>query len=478
MLLCVANGFAVIRTPFDEKYDLIQKFRGLDGESTLYNKPVDFMEAGLMQRDKWDYWHIDIPFALNTDEAVPAFVNGCFIGGNHGHHGAINVFAPLHNKRIADVGSLWRDERGELFTLMRVCDEENLLFLSQNKGESLTEYDFLKEIVGKLVCVDNGKEREEIFPKGQACVDLRRAIRHKMKKVFAYKDGERKLVSGEYICDCAEIWEEYDIINPATVAESLRAARPLGGFERQPDLAEYGEPMISCRIIYRINADGTVLTDFDYKKLSDVRFQRFMGAMYQEKLNVYKGGIFRYYPKILPFTTQEGCFDFSSPLAILDSPFPKYKQLTRECWEKDSLNDRVVDYFRDENGRDRLAFACGFLPIYDGKPEIRKNQVSNLATVVHTRKHYPTFADGDLDGVRGIAYKKYFIPAADKVSYYKVSAAGKTFIYVDFFEGKDLQIPVEGEIELLEKSEGILFERKRQVLFVSGEKGYAIFVEN
>ena len=477
MLLCVANGFVLARTAFDEKYDLIQKFRGLDGESTLYNKPVDFMESGLMQRDKWDYWHIDIPFALNTDEAVPAFVNGSFIGGNHGHHGAVSVFAPSHGKGLADVGSVWQDGRGELFTLMRVSDEENLLFLSENKGKSAADYKFLTEIVGSLVYVGNGENTQEILPTGQACADLRRAIRHKTKKVFAYKDGVKKLALGEEVCDYAEILEEYDIINPSTVAESLRKARPVGGFERRPDLADYGEAMISCRIVYRIENDGTVIVDFDYKKHCDVRFERFMGAMYQEKLNVYKGGIFRYYPNVLPFTTEEGSFDFSSPLPIVDAPFPKYKELTKECWKKDSLNDRVVDYFRDENGRDKLAFACGFLPLYEGKPEIRQNRVSNLATVIRTRKHYPTFADGNLDGARGIAYKKYFIPAADGASYYKVGAEGKKFIYADFFEKKELEIPVEGEVELFEKSEGIEFERRGQVLRVSGKKGYATFVE-
>ena len=81
MFVAVHQGVALVSTPFDDKYDLIQKFRGIGlGESIRYNQPVDFMESGLMQRDKWDYWHIDVPFALNTDEAVPARINNSYIG--------------------------------------------------------------------------------------------------------------------------------------------------------------------------------------------------------------------------------------------------------------------------------------------------------------------------------------------------------------------------------------------------------------
>lgn len=49
-----------------KKYNLIQKFRGVENMTIRYNQPVDFMESGLMKKDKWDYWHIDVPFVLNT----------------------------------------------------------------------------------------------------------------------------------------------------------------------------------------------------------------------------------------------------------------------------------------------------------------------------------------------------------------------------------------------------------------------------
>ena len=476
MFVCVANGFALFRTSFDEKYDLIQKFRGLDNGSILYNQPVDFMESGLMQKNKWDYWHIDVPFALNTDEAVPAFINDGFIGGNHGFYGAITVYAPAHNKTFADAGTLWEDETGVRFTLLRVLDEDTLLFISENIG-SIEQYEFVQEIKGKLSFVDKSSTIEDIVCIEQFVTELKRTIRHKSKRVVAFVGGQEIKVRGEVSCDCAEIREEYDIINPATVADALRKARPNTGFNRQVDLADYGEPMVSCRLTYRVTEDGTVLIFFDYKKRMNVRFQKFMGVMSQEKLDVYRGGIWRYFAKTLPFTTAEGNFDFSQPRNLVNSPFPKSKAITKEYWENaHSPCERVVDYFRDECGQTRLAFACGYLPIYDGHPAIRSHNVSTAMNLVHTRKYYPTFVEGDIQSLKGIGYKKYFIPKTEKSSWYTIDFENKTYVYVDVFEKNNIVIPYQGEVLVFEKSDEILYTITENKIVVYGEKGYAVFV--
>ena len=476
MYICVYQGFALIRTSFNEKYDLIQKFRGLENESIRYNKPIDFMESGLMQKDKWDCWHIDIPFALNTDEAVPACVNGCYIGANHGHNGATQVYAPDHGKTYADVGSIWVDEKGVKFTLMRVDNEDYLLFLSQNIG-SVTRYKFIQKIEGKLSFVSDGVHTQSIVPQEQSPVDLRRVTRHTLKQAYAFTNGKWRRVKGGLDCDYVELREEYDIINPATVASALTAGRPNDGYAYQPDLADYGQAMLSCKITYRILPDGTVLTLFDYKKKMPVPFERWIGVMFQEKLDVYGGGIYRYLPKTLPFTTKEGTFDFSKGVAIVGEPFPERGKITKEYWSNpDSPCERVVDYFRDKEKNDKLAFTAGFLPVYDGEPSIRKNNLTDVVTLKYTRKHYPTFMNGDIDSVRGVGYKKYFLPTKNGASYYKVVLDGKTYIYADFFKANTLKISLKNEPKLLEKSDGITVEYNNGELVLTAEKGYASFV--
>lgn len=477
MLVCNSKGVFVVRTEFDDDFYLIQKFRGIDGTSVFFNSPVDFMESGLMYKNKKDYWHIDIPFAINTDEAVPAFVNGELIGANHGCHCAIEVYAPAHGKNFADIGSLWKDEKGEEFTLLQVFNEDYLLFVSEPRSNGTDDYFFVTTVSGQLVGAEDFCKQAVILPTEQKVVDLIPSIKEKTKNIVAVINGRKRTFKGEIECDYVEIREEYYIINPATVAESLRRLRPLKGYAAQPNLADYGEPMLFCSLIYKVTGDGTIFTAFDYKKTANVNFSQFMGAMFQEKLDVFKGGIWRYFPKILPFETAEGRFDFSEPTEILNKPFPHEIFLTRDYFnDNDSPCERCVDYFRDKRGRNKLAFACGFLPLYDGRPEIRTKQVESVLHLKYTRKYYPTFADGNLDRVKGVAYKKYFIPKQNKTSVYSVNFNGEEFIYVDFFANGTLTFPLSGQIELFEKSDSVTYCVKDDRITVRGKKGFAVFV--
>ena len=74
MLVSAFKDVVLFCTQFNEQYNLIQKFCGFD-YSVRSNQPIDYMESGLMNRQKWDYWHIDKPFSISTDEAPPLFVN-------------------------------------------------------------------------------------------------------------------------------------------------------------------------------------------------------------------------------------------------------------------------------------------------------------------------------------------------------------------------------------------------------------------
>ena len=475
MLVCAVKDVVLFRTQFNEQYDLIQKFRGLD-YSVKCNHPIDYMESGLMQRNKWDYWHIDKPFSISTDEAPPLFVNNSYIGANHGHHGAIRVYAPNHSKTFKDIGTLWKDDSGAKFTLLSITSVDYLTFISENIGESIEKYTFVCEIKGKLSCLENSYVNDQITPNKQSVVDLVPSIRHKEKKVVAFINGKENDVYGEIDCDYAEIRETYDIINPATVAKELRDLRSVDSFKIQPDLSQFGKAMISCSMIYRVLQDGTILTFFNVKKLMNVNVQKVIGVMFQEKLDVFGGGIWRYLPKILPFSTPEGSFDFSKPLNICVKKYPKNISLTREYWkDKNSPCERVVDYFRDNLGHNKLAFACGFLPLYDGQPSVRKKQTTEAVHLLFTRKFYPTFINCDKDIINGVCYKKYFIPKLDNGSVYTIHFENKKYIFIDFFGKKEFKLKIDGNVSLIEKDDEVSYSIKNNNLIISGKKGCCVF---
>lgn len=477
MFVSKGNDVVLVRTPFKKGYDLVQKFRGCDNQSLDYNSPIDVQEAGLIDNSKWDCYHLDIPFNISNDEATPPVVNGCHIGANHGEFCAVSVYSENHNKTLKDVGAVYKDSQGVNFTLIKVDTKNALTFVSDNVGESVYKYDFKRQIDGHLTYVGNGNDVSEVKVTNQRRVFLLRSNRCLKKEFYVSVNGKLQELFGSAQCDYFEIHEDYDIINPATVAPALQKARPKNGFSVKPDLADYGDAMISVRQIYRVLNDGTILSIFKHDKLQPVLWQEYVGIMYQEKLNVYGGGIYRYIPKLLPFTTQEGSFDFSNGINIFES-YPKEKWTDKSTWlDKDNPSDRVLDYFKDKNGKNKLAFACGFLPIKDGEPKARKNIQSSFH-IKGSRKMYPFIKRGDISSTDFVGYKKFFIPSEQNHSIYAVEYDGKTYVYANIYQQGQESIAINGRAKLIEKYGDIVWTQDCSALTVSGSNGIAVFEIN
>lgn len=470
-----ANGIALFQTPYSEKYDLVQKFRGMVGTDVPHNSPVDFMDAGLIEREKWDCFHLDVPLAISSDEAPALTVNGVPIGANHGQPGAVTVVVAGHDKTVADVGSLWKDEEGTAWTLLDV-KEDCITLMSENIGPSYDDYVFKKRPSGTLFYVENGAHAAPIPTAGEVRENiwLQPVNRYLKRDLYVAKDGRLSLWSkgGEY--DYAEIHEEYDIVHPVAMVEAIRFGRPEGGYTL-PHYKAQGAPMLRVSNVYRIEGDGSITCHFTQEKKRDVRFEASRGAMAQEKIDAFRGGIYRYIPKILPLQTQEGTFDFSVPVDTAPGPFPKNYTVVQADWENpDSPPDRMIDYFKDTNGEIQMGFAFGYLPVYDGEPAKRKEKLSGSVHIYYTRKMYHAFLSGDIESAHGVAYKVYF-PASSKGSLYTVQHDGKTYVYMDFFEETLFAVPAKGTVRLLEKSDAISFRHENGCLSARGEKGYAVF---
>ena len=469
------NGRVLFQTPYSQKYDLVQKLCGLEEMQIAHNNPVDFIEAGLVDREKWDCFHTDVPLALTTDEAPALTVNDVPIGANHGQPGAAMVSAPGHDKDDRDIGALYADEDGTKWTLLAV-KHDFVTLMSENIGASYDDYAFKKRPSGTLTYIENGVHCSPIPTDGEVMenVWLQPVNRYLKRELYVAKDGKLSLYfqAGEY--DYAEIHETYDIVHPVAMVESIRFARPAGGYT-EPYYKAQGAPMIRVSGVYRIEGDGSITYHFTHKKERHVRFSVSRGAMAQEKIDAFGGGVYRYIPKLLPFETKEGTFDFSTPQSTAPGAYLKAYNVQKKDWENpDSPPDRMVDYFKDKNGNTCMGFAIGYLPVYDGEGKIRKEKLETAIHLRHTRKMYPAFLSGDIESAHGVAYKVYF-PATDKGSLYTVRHSGKTYVYMDFFSENTFAVPAKGAIELLEKSETVSFTHKDGLLTVCAEKGYAVF---
>lgn len=484
------GGDVIFRTAFSAEYDLLQVMHGLSSLPDR-NCPVDFRLAGLQRKGHPDIWHVDQVLAFSTDECSPMIINGEDIGGNHGQPCALQVTAPAHGLTVRDVGIRWLDESGLGFTLLRVDSTDMLLFLSDNIGPSDTAYAFADHAEGRLTCVDSGRT---LMPQSQrGGRQLAPAIRHLRRDAVCLKDGRWQPVDHVEGCDCAEIREVYEIINPATVARTIRANRPEGGYTMQPSLA-MGEAMFLHRMTYRIENDGTILCDFDHEVLQNIHMPCYLGIMYQEKCDLWGGGLWRYIPKVKAFEDKGRQLDFSRPYRTTADTMPNYRAVTKDLWT-DPLSppDRQIDFIRRADGRDAVAFAGGFLPVYDGVPQTRAANITDAVMLVKSCKTYPTFAGGASEirhpprqscenamhfpRLRGVAYKKYFLPQESGVSLYSVLYQGNTYVYMDFFadEPRQLSVPKAPDQCAAVLESTVDWQDNGDRLIASGAAGYAVF---
>ena len=475
------GGEIAFRTHFSDEYDLVQVLCGLSSTEGK-NCPVDFRLAALQHKGCRDIWHMDQVLAFSTDECSPMVLGGEDIGGNHGHPCAIRVTAPQHGLTVRDVGSLWQDEAGLTFTLLRVDSADTLIFLSENIGPSLTQYEFASAITGALTCLDCDKALQPMRQQGG--VQLTPAIRHTRREALCLVGSQWVDATYNEGCERAEIREEYEIVNPATVARAIREGRPEGGYTVQPSLA-MGEAMFLHRMTYCIEPDGAILCCFDHACLQDVSMPCYLGIMHQLKCDVYGGGVWRYIPKVRPFTAKGKAVDFTRPFLTTQDTLPDYVPLTPDLWtDPASPPDRQLDFIRRTDGTMAVGFASGFLPVDDGASAIRAGNITDAATIVSSCKTYPTFAGGLINmrgekksypRLKGVAYKKYFLPLGQEASLYTIPHGGDTYVYMDCFSNapQTLTYPAAQPAKVLEAT--LSCTQDASAITATGSSGYAVF---
>ncbi len=497
------------RTNHNEVYDLVQKFIGLKEQSLDKNEPFDFATAGLIDKAASINSSYSLVLSNGGDEAAPFNFNSSYIGANHGYSKGILVDSKAHGKTYADIGSLWIDASNHKWSLLKVPNENQLLFLSENKSSSLTKFSVYTDIAGdKLTYVSHGKNTGDITIEAEAKnQQIYSANQYAYKKVYAVKGGIRTEAEDGVLtnCDYVDFEEKYYIMNPVMIGATLRENRPEGGYA-EPQSMAIGQPLVECVLTYRIMPDSTVLTMFEHKILEDINFNYYGGLQYQfNKFLKFKSGVHRYIPKSKEFTlnfeSEDITLDFTEPVNMSTLTYPSAVSylMASDAWDEnaDSMPDRQVEYAYDEtNDNIAVSFSSGFLPIYDAEPSVRKTKTSAATYVYTSKKTYPYFVDslafsetGTTNQIiKGVAYKKYNSADQKDISYYTIPYEGKTYVYVDCHEIAERDIKLSNVLRPganfteIEKSDNVAYTVENDVLNVEmteGTYGYlALCVDN
>ena len=492
-----------VRTHHNETYDLVQVFR-VNGDRVddglLKNENFDIYEAGLVLKTEESDTNFDKKLATGEDDIAPFKTNSSYIGANHGQAHAMLVKATAHGKTYADIGSRYKAS-GYYWNLLNVIDENSLLFVSDNSASTDGKYVFEgahrlpKDTV--MTYESHGVNTENITvvstTGGQYIQPSDKKISVNM---YAVSNGVKTPVTetNGIECDYFEVEEHYQIMNPSLVAQALRENRPEGGYTEPQDLA-IGTPMVDYNMTYKIMSDGTIFSIYDHVILDDISFDFYGGHQYKAKNNAFSGNVKRYIPKIKPFTVNDKYYDFTEPYNLTaDTNFlgGGEKMVTSDLWENpNSMPDRTVEYFYDENDDLQASFVGGYLPILDAEPATKVTKSSRAIYIYKSKKSYPILVDKlafsetgtKNQHIRAVSYMKYNDVSDKDISHYTINYDKDTYIYIDCHEidQKDItfeELGIRGNsLEIVEKSDNVSYLKGTDSINVNmktGTYGYLV----
>lgn len=458
-----------ITTEYDENQNL--RLGLVEKLETFTNNPIiDFGTAELIDKNTGKKTSLNGYYS--SDETNPQIINGLYIGSNHGAMGA-RVTSNNHGKTQADVGSVWTDAKGTKWDLIRVEDANKLFFLQQKTYDLATQdFGFSGAITGPLTYVSDGVNTESITVTSYSATQTFPSIANVEHTFYLVRDGEmiefdNRITGVSYKADELVVVEDYDIINPASIAPALRENKPDGGYVEAPSIA-VGEAMFHYKQTLTVKADGTIFTEIDHEVLTDLHGYECYGYQFYQRANPYGGGTWRQVPGTKEFTDGNSVkWDITTPYeytnvpgtASTNLPVPKSRTLKKADWiDSDVVPSRILDFIRDEDGKNVMGYMTGFLPIYDGEPSVRKTKTtSNIYMYDEKAKAYPIFvtSSGIADEsvltaegsrIHGVSYRKYVdLTGFEKnnTQYYAINHEDMTYYYVDFIEAGELTLDLE-----------------------------------
>ena len=487
------GDYVFLRNAFSAQHDLVVRIgKGSNRQINFANARLVRVSAGMSEKELTAGTLIH----GNGDDSTPWNVNGTYIGGNHGCSDARVVTVPDHGLTTADLGSLWTDEAGAKFCLLKIADKDRLWLLPPSTGKG-DIWRFNRKYTGSTL---KNKAGRTLTHTNVRMVQLTPACRIETQQYLI--DGKTPLADGTpTACDFFDIVEEYDIINPASLVQDF-LSHP--GRERS-FTADHLASVIRNHITYRFYPNGANVIYYKATALQEFRI-RYMGFIQSAKLYTGKFDTHEYYiPKTLPFTQDGIAYDFR---AIQDyKPRPKsplrFKSASNNIEDPQNLPERFIQFLGRKDG-DKTAREVGYALGYSlinglTKPTVRAKGAGNSLMLYTSAKSYPTAADSKMGPIIPagtefdcIAYRHYFHPAAqpNATCFYWHKEDADTVVHADYHTAVDrdaLKLPAElvgKKITIVEKTPSLTIHTTKTVpaagviVSVSDGYGYVVFKVN
>lgn len=481
------DGKTFIRSNFSKDKDII--IITMTGK----NKQMDFfvtrlVPAKLPATDKTFNSGTSIHYC--NDDVAPVFVNGTYIGANHGAMAVIEVTSAGHGFSTKDLGCRLTAENRN-FYLAKIPDANRLWLIPENSGkDGIWKFKVFSVIKDSLTDPRSGRtiKLTKVTP-----TQLLPSCRITRQEYLI--DGEKMTFGTVATGDTFEVTEAYDIIAPDTVLEAVK--RNPG---KQVDFIDKSFPaMISVENIYQFQAGGTCLVKQRYKINRAVEPAR-VGIGLVQTQPLYPGKTFYheyYIPKTREFEKSGRKFNFAGIEYFGDKmPCPIYFTASENnIADTNNLPDRFIQFLGEKNSKGisrSIGYALGYSPTYGITVPEKRVKLTNLAAFIYTtKKTYPMavniHAGKQLPAgteFEAEAYRQYFVPEAasdNATDVYRHRSSDADMLYADYHkptENDAIRIPSEWngrKITVIEKSDGMTLNSpetiKDGVIKVSTGKG-------
>lgn len=361
----------------------------------------------------------------SNDDISPSYLNGSFIGGNHGWNQAKTLTLAGHGKTIADVGSVYTDSLGRDFVIVRIIDADNLIICGRNLATDGYTYNFPTPN-GALTYKENGENNSTIT--GHSVTTLSNLYNTTvLNKSIVLADSKQISDEGIFNCDAVRVIEDYDVLDLDSVLAALVAGRPAGGYVEQPNLNSVpADKLFNHSIVYEWYDVGKCTISHSFVAYKKLNFGWLSGTQC-----IAIGGSTRIYiPKTLPFSGT------NYALAPIYNAPPTNVNFTGQYWESPtSPPDRVLQFIPGNVG-----IHIGYIPDV-GDMKNRKDVVVNAIQLsAPSKKIYPYGVNKpgilDQNAIYSFSMFRNIVdfnhPSGIRLSVDHAVANGSLYVYADY----------------------------------------------
>ena len=355
-----------------------------------------------------------------ADDIAPMHILNTTIGANHGQP-CKKATITGHGLDNTAIGTGWTKD-GVTFYVMRIVDENNIVFLSENGG-TLASPSFTALTTGTI---ENGGNTLTV----SAVADSQLVPALKNHSVKLMLNGNREITTdGIYSSKTLDVVEEYDIMNPVSTLQKIIAR---AGESSAPEYD--GDTAVRVKNIYRFDETLSVLVIVTAMPMQEVQLSDMMFA----QAALIKSGSKYYIPNSLPLGN--GNYDFRKPLLVSwSSSVPALNVTESQMKDTDNPVNRVIQYSESYGVGFALGYLRGFgigkdLLSYTGTTfEIRNNTGKIYPHGVTSAKVGNTI-DGD-NIYQAVMYRSPFLfssLASGRMSMYHFAFDGAEYVFVDY----------------------------------------------